>query len=81
MGIKTDKNKTHMLRRLYNFLYNKDYEIVAKEDGFYIGEWDEEGDICFRRHSDCNTHWHSLPNLEMINQYRKYIWKRILLRV
>lgn len=62
MGIKTDKNKTHMLKeRLYNFLYNKDYEIVAKEDGFYISEWDEEGDICFRRHSDCITHWHPLP--------------------
>jgi hypothetical protein len=59
---KTDRDDSHSLReKLFNVLYNKDYEIVAQEDGFYISEWDENGDVAYRKHGDFITHWMPLP--------------------
>ncbi|SHI44426.1 DUF551 domain-containing protein [Parasporobacterium paucivorans] len=47
--------------RVFNTLFNKEYEIIAPEDGFYIGEWDIDGDSVYRKHKDCITHWMPLP--------------------
>lgn len=59
---KTDRDPNHTYEeKLYNVLYNKDYDIIAPEDGFYISEWDEKGDPSYRKHEDCITHWMPLP--------------------
>ena len=62
MSYKTDRDFTKSAReRLFNMLYNKEFEIVAQEDGFYICEFDENGDTVYRKHADCITHWMPLP--------------------
>jgi|BioPla2DNA2_1021312.scaffolds.fasta_scaffold118924_2 hypothetical protein len=58
--IDRDMSKTKA-ERLLNTLFNKDFEIKAKEDGFYICEYDENGDTYYRKHADCITHWMPLP--------------------
>lgn len=62
MDNRADRDPSHSAKeKLFNTLYNKDFEIVAQEDGFYIAEWDEEGDIAYRKHGDFITHWMLLP--------------------
>jgi hypothetical protein len=62
MGTKSDRDPNHTTKeRLFNTLFNNDYDIVAPEDGFYISEYDENGDVCYRKHKDCITHWQLLP--------------------
>jgi hypothetical protein len=59
---KMDRDDTHTAsEKLFNVLYNKDYDIIAPEDGFYISEWGESGDSCYRKHADIITHWQALP--------------------
>ena len=59
---KIDRDPTHTdEEKLLNMLFNPDYNIVAPEDGFYISEWDENGDSSYRKHGNVITHWRYLP--------------------
>lgn len=35
-------------------------KIIAEEDGFYMVEPDQNGDIAYRKHADVITHWQPL---------------------
>jgi hypothetical protein len=48
-------------KRFLNTLFNKDLEVIAEEDGFYIYEWNEVGDTDCRKHANIITHWKALP--------------------
>lgn len=58
--IDRDPQKTKA-KRMLSTLFNKDLEVIAEQDGFYIYEWDEFGDTSCRRHKDCIECWQELP--------------------
>ena len=58
--IDRDINKTK-LQRFMSTMLNRDLEVIAPGDGFYIFEWGENGDTQARKHKDCITHWMPLP--------------------
>ena len=35
-------------------------KIIAEEDGFYMVEPDQNGDVAYRKHADVITHWQPL---------------------
>ena len=49
-------------QRVLSTLFNKNLEVKAVEDGFYIYEWNEVGDTVCRKHADVITHWQPLPD-------------------
>ncbi len=48
-------------KNLLDALFNKDNEIKAPEEGFYIYDYTDKHNIGFRKHADLITHWQPLP--------------------
>ena len=62
MYTRIDRNpKLSKAKRFLNTLFDKNLEVKAEEDGFYIFEWGADGDTQTRKHKDCITHWMELP--------------------
>lgn len=53
------RDGSSVVERLMKTMFEAE-EIIAEEDGFYIVDHDQNGDIAYRRHADIITHWQPL---------------------